>query len=164
MSAVRTSLLGTALGLAAGAAALAQNADMPTPASEYGVEAETGNTVELPVDGSLGTDMDSTAEAIVETPFPEGEDLAAAADDLIGARVYDDNQEWVGEVSEFLPASGAQDQRVVIDIGGFLGFGETPVEVEADDITVAWTETGEVAHAKVTLTEAELEQMAKSES
>ncbi len=164
MSATRTILLGTALGLAAGAAAFAQTADTPTTASDYSIEPETGNAIELPTDGALGIDIDTTAEAIVETPLPEGEALAAAADDLIGARVYDANQEWVGEVSEFLPASGTGDPRVVIDIGGFLGFGETPVAVEADDITVAWTEAGEIAHATVALTEAELEQMANSES
>ena len=85
------------------------------------------------------------------------------ADDILGTRVYDANSAWVGEVSAFLPAPEAPEPRVVIDIGGFLGFGETPVEIEAGEITVAWTADGDVAFATVELTEAELELMARSQ-
>lgn len=164
MSATRTILLGTAFGLAAGAATIAQDADTSTAVTDYGVEAETSNTLEIPEDGSMGLDRESMSNIAAETPLPEGEELVAAADDLIGARVLDANQEWVGEVSEFVPAASSGEPRVVIDIGGFLGFGETPVEISADDITVAWTEDGDIAHTTVAMTEAELEQMAKSDS
>ena len=167
MTATRTIFFGAALGLAAGAAALAQDADAPatTPlGADSGTQMEIGQNPELPLDGMMGEQMELTADTKVETALPEGDALVAAADELIGARVYDANEEWVGEVSELLPATGTEDQRVVIDIGGFLGFGETPVEIDADDITVAWTDAGEIDHARVALTEEELERMANSES
>lgn len=167
MSAARTILLGTALGLAVGAAALAQEAAQEVApddtATDFAPEDQPANTLEIPLPGVLGLDPDAGQETTVEVPFPEGEALIAAADELIGARVYDTDDVLVGEVSELMPATGDQERRVVIDIGGFLGFGETPVAVDADAMTVAWTETGEVDHARVAMSEAQLEQLARAD-
>lgn len=148
MSATRTIILGAALGLAFGAAALAQDTQTNDLGTDRVQEAQTGTTPDT-------TDL---------MPLPEGEALIAAADALIGTRVYDINDEWVGEVSEVIPATGTEARQIVIDIGGFLGFGETPVAVDADVMTVAWTPTGEVDHALVDMTEAEIEQRARSDS
>ncbi|MCB1355211.1 MAG: hypothetical protein KDK53_01485 [Maritimibacter sp.] len=153
MSATYTILLGTALGLAAGAMALAQDAATPSLSN---------NAPPLATEASvLGIGMPADADII--TPLPEGAALVAAVDDILGARVYDANSEWVGEVSAFLPAPAAPDPRVVIDIGGFLGFGQTPVAVDAEGVSVAWTKDGAVAFATVDLTEADLEMMARAQ-
>lgn len=169
MTATRTILLGAAFGLVAGAAALAQEAGTTAPAPLDGttantMESETGSETGSGLGLDMDLDLDITADVGTETDLPQGEALLAAADELIGARVYDANREWVGEVSELLPATGVDEQRVVIDIGGFLGFGETPVAVDAEAITIAWTEAGGIDHATVAMTEAELEQLANSES
>lgn len=162
MSATRTILLGAALGLAAGAMTLAQ--DTQTPPATLASSAQTAEATDPPAASILIPRMDALAPNVTRTPLPQGPALVAAADDLIGARVFDSNQEWVGEVSAFRPAPSAVDPRVVIDIGGFLGFGETPVAVDADAITVAWSESGKVVYATVDATEAELETLAQNQS
>lgn len=161
MSATRTILLGTALGLAAGTMALAQAGGTALiPKNDAGPATEVAPRVtEASI---LGTAAPSDADSV--TPLPQGPALVSAADDILGARVYDAKSAWVGEVSAFLPAPEAPEPRVVIDIGGFLGFGETPVAVDADGISVAWTKEGDVAYAMVALTEAELEMMARAQS
>lgn len=159
MSATRTILLGTALGLAAGAMTLAQDGGTaPLPKSDAGAPMATTQVTQASI---LGIGAPSDPDSV--TPLPRGPALVAVADDILGTRVYDANSAWVGEVSAFLPAPEAPEPRVVIDIGGFLGFGETPVEIEAGEITVAWTADGDVAFATVELTEAELELMARSQ-
>ena len=155
MSATYTILLGTALGLAAGAVTLAQGSDVPLPAP---VETAAAPASDMPLPG-----IGRPADAATQTPLPHGPALVALADDLLGTRVYDARDEWVGELSAFLPAPGAPNPDVVIDIGGFLGFGETPVAIASDHIAIAWTDAGEVAYAMVALTEAELELMAQTQ-
>lgn len=162
MSATRTILLGTALGLAAGAMTLAQDGGTaPLPKIDASTQTAAPLAPQVTEASILGLGAPSDADNV--TPLPEGSALVAVADDILGTRVYDANSAWVGEVSAFLPAPEAPDPRVVIDIGGFLGFGETPVEIEADDVAVAWTADGDVAFATVELTEAELELMALSQ-
>lgn len=57
--------------------------------------------------------------------------------DLVGARVYTMNDEWIGEVSEVIAWGENGVDAVVIDFGGFLGVGEKPIAVAADSLTVA---------------------------
>lgn len=163
MSATRTILLGTALGLAAGAVTFAQGSETTLPIqaepAARAVETVDLSLPDLPLPG-----IGRPADAATETPLPQGRALVGVADDLIGTRVYDSTDKWVGKLSGFLPAPEAPNPDVVIDIGGFLGFGETPVAIAADLIAVAWTDAGEVAHATVALTEAELERMAQTQS
>ncbi|PTW99563.1 PRC-barrel domain-containing protein [Pararhodobacter aggregans] len=99
----------------------------------------------------------------------EGEtlvDVASVAelDTLIGARAYDANAEWVGEISAVLPADAeGNEERFVIDVGGFLGIGEKPVALTADDLRVAVDAEGDVEHVVVARTQAELEAMPEVE-
>lgn len=99
----------------------------------------------------------------------EGETLVEVAsvtelDSLIGARAYDANAEWVGEISAVLPADAdGNEERFVIDVGGFLGIGEKPVALTADDLRVAVDAEGDVEHVVVSRTQAELEAMPEVE-
>ncbi|MGR3708074.1 MAG: PRC-barrel domain-containing protein [Alterinioella nitratireducens] len=56
-------------------------------------------------------------------------------DALIGERVYDLQDIWVGDVRTILadPSNGIA--ALVIEVGGFLGIGERPVAVALDDLT-----------------------------
>jgi len=110
------------------------------------------------------------ASATAETELTdEGETLVDVAtvaelDSLIGARAYDANAEWIGEISAVLPADAeGNEERFVIDIGGFLGIGEKPVALTAEDLRVAVDAEGDVEHVVVSRTEAELEAMPEVE-
>jgi sporulation protein YlmC with PRC-barrel domain len=65
------------------------------------------------------------------------------ADMLKGAKVYGPNSEEVGEVNELLVTDDGDLDRVVIDIGGFLGVGERPVAFDIDEIQILRKDGGD---------------------
>ena len=81
-----------------------------------------------------------------------------AAETLTGARVYDKNDKWIGEVSEIIKGSDGTASEAVVDVGGFLGIGEKPVALSFDDLSIKSAGEGEYT-VYVDQTEAELEQM-----
>jgi len=177
MSAAHAIFFGTALGLATAAAALAQDLGASVAggfgsdasasanvAAENDQEPALGASTEAATGASVGGVKAGDATAAIGTDAVGNASIAAVADDLVGVRVYDLNEEWIGEVSKVLPSTGASQERVVIDIGGFLGFGETPVEVDANDLVIAWTESGEIDHTVVAKTEAQLKQKSETDS
>jgi hypothetical protein len=98
---------------------------------------------------------------------PRGEPMDKATDvrlidmeitfrNLKGARVYDANDEAVGAIVH-LHGVGPNSQ-VVIDVGGFLGFGSKSVLVPARDLDIMRDENGVVC-AATSLTKVELNEM-----
>lgn len=112
-----------------------------------------------------------SAEAEVEEglqpmrdPFErEGYALAApdtlTTDDLTGARVYDANDEWIGEIDELTVTEEGQIEMAIIDVGGFLGIGEKPVAMEMDKLDILREENGTSLRVYVAATKEELEAM-----
>jgi hypothetical protein len=64
------------------------------------------------------------------------------ADKLEGARVYGPNDEDVGEVNRLILDTNGQVERVVLDIGGFLGMGEHQIAVTPDELNIVRTDDG----------------------
>jgi len=64
------------------------------------------------------------------------------ADKLEGARVYGPNDEDVGEVNRIILNDSGQVQRIVLDVGGFLGVGERQIAVTPDELNIVRTEDG----------------------
>ena len=64
------------------------------------------------------------------------------ADKLEGARVYGPNDEDVGEVNRLILDNNGQVQRVVLDVGGFLGMGERQIAVTPDELNIVRTDDG----------------------
>ncbi|MCB1448065.1 MAG: PRC-barrel domain-containing protein [Rhizobiaceae bacterium] len=64
------------------------------------------------------------------------------ADRLQGARVYGPNNEEVGEVSKLILDNNGQVERIVLDIGGFLGIGERQIAVTPDELNIVRTADG----------------------
>ena len=62
------------------------------------------------------------------------EDLTT--EDVTGARVYDANDEWIGEVNSLIIASDGQLREAIIDVGGFLGMGEKQVSLTMEELTI----------------------------
>lgn len=77
------------------------------------------------------------------------------ADDLTGTRVYDAAGEWIGEVSELHLDTEGKIDAAIVDVGGFLGLGEKPVELALDDLDIM--RTGGDLRVALSLTEEELE-------
>lgn len=86
-------------------------------------------------------------------------DLATlTTDELLGARVYGSNDNWVGEISELALAEDGKVDAVIVDIGGFLGIGEKPVAMKMDQIKLNRVD-GDDLRGYVNATEEELENM-----
>lgn len=116
--------------------------------------------------GSADADADLAMEADSMDAAPVLSDVASVADtaELVGARAYDSNEEWIGEVSAVIPAEGEiTEEQFVIDVGGFLGIGEKPVAITAGSLQVQLDEDGGVDHVVVGHTMTELEQMPEVE-
>jgi sporulation protein YlmC with PRC-barrel domain len=64
------------------------------------------------------------------------------ADKLEGARVYGPNDEDVGEVNRLILDNNGQVQRIVLDVGGFLGMGERQIAVTPDELNIVRTNDG----------------------
>ena len=64
------------------------------------------------------------------------------ADKLEGARVYGPKDEDVGEVNRLILDNNGQVQRIVLDVGGFLGMGERQIAVTPDELNIVRTDDG----------------------
>ncbi len=85
-------------------------------------------------------------------------DFAVMTDaDLIGQRVYGPNEEDVGEVSAVVLDAEGKITGAVVDVGGFLGMGEKPVALSADQLMLVADADGDGHHLRVNATQAQLE-------
>lgn len=92
----------------------------------------------------------------------EGYMAAAAedlnAEDLTGARVYGANDEDIGEIDELLLSEDGQTiDRVIVDVGGFLGMGEHEVAVTMEELHIMRSEEGMDFRVYMDATQEELE-------
>ena len=67
---------------------------------------------------------------------PVAEYTALTADKLDDANVYGLNGEEIGEIDELILSADGKIDRVVLEVGGFLGIGEREVAVPFDRLTV----------------------------
>lgn len=105
-------------------------------------------------DGGTRTGMMPVRDGYVSA---EPRDLTAEA--LTGAPLYGSNDEDIGEVSEILLADDGKVQSVIVDVGGFLGLGEKPVELQLEDLSILREEAGTSVVTYVSMTQDELEAM-----
>jgi hypothetical protein len=178
MSATHAIFFGFALGLTAGstvAIAVAQDATVQNETSfsvEAGTDAglalgvETDAEVDVTATGETGADDNMTDPAAADAGAAAASDIVAdvALDaGLVGARVHDANDDWIGEISAVLASEVGTEASVVIDVGGFLGFGEKSVIVALDKISVKKDADGEIEYVTVAMTEAELQAMPEAQ-
>lgn len=102
---------------------------------------------------------DAATEGISPT-FPEGyaalDKDKVSAELLTGAKVYDNSQAVIAEVSDLILTADGQVTDIVLDVGGFLGLGTKAVAVPLDRLNVAQDDTGAVM-AWLNMTKEELE-------
>ncbi|MEQ9695923.1 PRC-barrel domain-containing protein [Shimia sp. SDUM112013] len=98
---------------------------------------------------------DATDEDLVIVS-PEG----VAASELAGQPVYDINNNRIGEVARVETGKAGKVKAATIEIGGFLGIGETEVAVDVLEMGFLRAEDADL-RVYVTATEQELEQRAE---
>lgn len=74
--------------------------------------------------------------------YREAELAELTAEVLQGARVYGAKDEDVGEISQLILSDDGKIDKVVIDVGGFLGIGEHPVGVTFEELKILRTDDG----------------------
>ncbi|MGB0659779.1 MAG: hypothetical protein ACPGNV_06325 [Mangrovicoccus sp.] len=68
----------------------------------------------------------------------------ATKEDLMGARVFDAKDNWIGEISEVAVDDDSMMDYSHVDVGGFIGIGEKTVRVEPAQLVVTQNiDTGE---------------------
>lgn len=91
------------------------------------------------------TDEDRTPlirPEVTRDGYKAAEVAELTADKLEGARVYGPNDEDVGEVNRLVLNGSGQVERVVLDVGGFLGMGERQIAVTPDELNIVRTDDG----------------------
>lgn len=123
----------------------------------------TDATTATPMDDAAKTDTATTASTTTESAtqavtdenrtrllrpdinrdgYKAVEATELTADKLEGARVYGPKDEDVGEINRLVLNGSGQVERVVLDVGGFLGVGERQIAVTLDELNIVRTDDG----------------------
>jgi hypothetical protein len=81
---------------------------------------------------------------------------------MTGARVYDSEDNAIGEISDFV-VSGDTIEQVILDVGGFLGIGEKPVAIPLSDLEILKENDGDDIRVYSSQTKDALEALPKYE-
>lgn len=137
-------------------------------------EAETEEAVnEADANTTVITGDETVERDMLPRPEVEREGYEAAeagmieqltAEDLEGSYVYGANDETVGEIDSLLLGDDGQIDRVVINVGGFLGLGEKPVAVTFDELQVLKNVEGDDVRIYIDSTEERLESQPEYEA
>lgn len=122
--------------LVAGLPSLAGAQETPKPVTEPSATASpTPNSSSAAAVANSGMRMADTAEAKVEFIVAQPADTLTSK--LTGLSVYNNNNEAVGEIEDFLILDGKTIHAVILGVGGFLGIGERYVAVSPSSITLS---------------------------
>lgn len=115
----------------------------------------------MATDGTVApaTDTATMREPMVRDGYMAAEAEYLTAEKLTGAKVYDANDEVIGEVGELVLTAEGQVSQTIIDVGGFLGMGEKPVALNLTDVDILRNDAGDDVRVYLTKTKAELEAM-----
>ena len=146
------------------AASDAATEEQPSEGETDMAVSDTGSE-EQPAEGA--TDMASTDAAgedggslsITRDGFQQAAAGDISVDTLTGARVYDVNDEWIGEVSDILMSDDGQAESAVLDIGGFLGFGEKSVAMNFEALNIQTQTEGDEVRVYVDATKEDFDAM-----
>ncbi|MBK0329579.1 PRC-barrel domain-containing protein [Rhodobacteraceae bacterium F11138] len=112
-----------------------------------------------------------TDRSMVQTPaitaeegYVSVEPASVTVEELKDARVYDGNDEWIGEISKIVADPSGEITTLVVDVGGFLGIGEKPVGLNYDSFKLFRSDQGEDLKVHISTTQEELENMPEYES
>ncbi|MFZ1728179.1 MAG: PRC-barrel domain-containing protein [Albidovulum sp.] len=122
------------------------------PEYSWGHTDETGTSTKM-------VDNKAMLDPIMRDGFANVPPQDMTTEMLTGAPVYDANDEWIGEVSQLNIDTDGSITKAVVDVGGFLGMGEKPVELALADIDILRQEGGTDLRVYVSMTKDQLEAM-----
>ncbi|MEM9732455.1 MAG: PRC-barrel domain-containing protein [Pseudomonadota bacterium] len=133
---------------------------------EEKMEEKRANEVDTTTTGSISKEdanLDGAGREMLIRPSitrdgyvePAREELTAEM--LTGARVYGTTDQDIGEVGELLLDENNEIDRLVLDIGGFLGLAEHNVAVTMDEVQIIRGEDGTDVRVYVDATQEQLE-------
>ncbi|MGB2200733.1 MAG: PRC-barrel domain-containing protein [Pseudooceanicola atlanticus] len=141
---------------------MAEAADEATDADAENMAAseETGE----PMMGEDMAEADAEAEGDMNGEnFSAAGDAVLTAENLDGARVYDANDKWIGEVSDLVVTEEGEITDAIVDVGGFLGLGEKPVALKLSDLKIMQQDGGNELRIYTAMIESDLKEMPRFE-
>jgi sporulation protein YlmC with PRC-barrel domain len=95
-------------------------------------------------DGSQDEQMADAGEQETEGTGPMTDEQMAqlTADELEGQTVIGSEGDNIGDVSTLVLDDSGEIDKVIVDVGGFLGIGEKPVALPFDDLQIEQTGEG----------------------
>jgi sporulation protein YlmC with PRC-barrel domain len=118
-------------------------------------------------DASADAPMTEDAQSDIaqsDNAMTQDEIARLTAEDLTGARVYDASGAWIGEIGELILADSGMIEAAIVDVGGFLGIGEKPVELSMDQVEITRLDDGDGFRVSVPMSQEELDQLPTFES
>ncbi|WP_284165361.1 PRC-barrel domain-containing protein [Frigidibacter sp. SD6-1] len=100
---------------------------------------------------------DAAREPIVREGYAPAKPEDLTTEMLTGTKVYDANDEWIGDVSQLLITTDGKITDAIVDVGGFLGIGEKPVQLKIGDIDILRKDDGSDLRVYVGMTKEQLE-------
>ena len=143
----------------------AARTDLET-APAYGMSDSTPATGGVVADPAVAADPaavaaapDTMREPIARDGYMTAEVDYLTSEKLTGAKVYDSNDEVIGEVGTLVLSDDGQVTKAIIDVGGFLGMGEKPVALDLAEVDILRNQAGDDVRVYLTKTKEELEAM-----
>jgi sporulation protein YlmC with PRC-barrel domain len=128
-------ILSTATALLIAAPAFAQTAAPAKPAASATTAAP--NSASTAGTGTSGTGMTMGTTSTVAIKYVQVSPADVMASRLDDINVYNNQNETVGEISDFVIKDGKTISGVVVSVGGFLGLGERYVLLDPSSIVLA---------------------------
>ncbi len=132
------------------------------PGYTMGTDMGADTTAPAATDTAVATDTTATTparEPMVREGYVAAEAEYLTSEKLTGAKVYDADDKWIGDVSNLVLSDDGQVTQAVVDVGGFLGLGEKPVALALTDIDILRTDAGDEVRVYLSKTKADLEAM-----
>lgn len=101
-------------------------------APEYRADAR----IDMETEAEADDRMMLTAPDVNRDGYETAEMEQLTSEMLTGARVYGSGDEDIGEIGTILLSDDGSIDRVIIDVGGFLGIGEREVAVTLNELTI----------------------------
>ncbi|WP_284164742.1 PRC-barrel domain-containing protein [Frigidibacter sp. SD6-1] len=114
-------------------------------------------TTEGAADADATGDVSGARVPVVREGYTTADEVDLTAERLTGAAAYDANDEWIGEVSELVLNDSGRVDSVIVDVGGFLGIGEKPVQLNLSDIDILRSGDGGDIRVYISMTKNQME-------
>lgn len=135
-----------------------------TEETDMAASDETVVTPATPEAGTSETAMADDGTGLAREGYVTAASDDLQAEELTGASAYDINDKHIGEVSDLLLTDDGKIEAAVVDVGGFLGIGEKPVQLEMSKLNILRAEDGEDVRVYISMSEEELEALPEYEN